>query len=419
MVEWIQKYSGNKQPLGAGTAMKESIKRYYFAIIKFCCIITLIIYYLYSSEKSLHEKSLEWFLLAVMVLISVGYELVNEAPEDSEGFFGLFGSKTGRKKLLLLCAEAILTLVLLVFFRGSNNGLFLLPIVILDAITLLRFPFYCGALILFGIFFSTDNFFLYVFYSVFILIIYLQNYVIIGKYRKYLEDYEEEEYRLKDSLHSKDILHKEELEKSSLLFENKMLEEKARLSQALHDKLGHSINGSIYQLEACKVLAEKAPQESGKLVQGVIDNLRTSMDEIRLLLRREKPDRKRMAMIQLIGLCEECREKYGIQAEVKVEGEDKAIPESLWEIILDNTFEAVTNALKYAKCTRLMIEIAILHKVVRCSITDNGIGCGNIKKGMGLQGMAERMRRVNGLLDVSSENGFRINMIIPIGEKPE
>ena len=29
---------------------------------------------------------------------------------------------------------------------------------------------------------------------------------------------------------------------------------------------------------------------------------------------------------------------------------DKTVPEKIWEIILDNTFEAVTNALKYSKC---------------------------------------------------------------------
>lgn len=79
---------------------------------------------------------------------------------------------------------------------------------------------------------------------------------------------------------------------------------------------------------------EKKPEESTKIVQGVIDNLRTSMDEIRYILRREKPDKKRMTLIQLIGLCEECKEKYGIQAEVKIDGEDKEIPENLWEVIL-------------------------------------------------------------------------------------
>jgi signal transduction histidine kinase len=404
-------FSGSKE------IMNESVKKNYFSIIKLCCIIILIFYFIFSNEKSLHDLSLEWFLLALNLAAILGYEFVRDLKDSPENSMDLFGVWVGKRKLFLLCIEILLTLFLIFSFKGSTNGLYLLPIIILDTITFLHLPFTYSLLTFGGAFLHPDNFFIYLFYCLFVMVIYFQNYVIIEKYRKYLEDFEQEEYRLKDSIHSKDTLYKEELEKSSLSFENQMLEEKARLSQALHDKLGHSINGSIYQLEACKILMKKEPEESTKIVQGVIDNLRTSMDEIRSILRREKPDKKRMALLQLMGLCEECKDKYGIRAEVTIDGENKEIPEYLWDVILDNTIEAVTNTLKYANCTEILIEITILHKVIRCSITDNGIGCKAIKDGMGLQGMKNRTRKVNGFLDISSENGFRINMILPLGDK--
>lgn len=396
--------------------MNESTKKYYFSIVKLCCIMILIIYYVYSNKKSLRELSVEWFLLAVVLAAALGYELINRPEQKSirEIFLTAYGF--GRIKLLLLISEAIITLSIIVFFHDSKNGLFLLPIVILDVVTYLQISFVLGFLSFFGLFLRPGNLFLYFVYCLFLFIIYFQNYIIIEKFKKYLEDLEQEEYILKDSIHSQGTLHKEELAKSSLSFENKMLEEKTRLSQALHDKLGHNINGSIYQLEACKVLMEKEPQESRRIVQGVIDNLRTSMDEIRSILRREKPDKNRLAQLQLVGLCEDCKEKYGIQAEVRIDGDSKAVPEHLWDVILDNTFEAVTNALKYANCTKIIIEISILHKVVRCSITDDGIGCAVIKEGMGIQGMLNRIRKVNGIIDINSENGFRINMLLPLGD---
>ena len=129
------------------------------------------------------------------------------------------------------------------------------------------------------------------------------------------------------------------------------------------------------------------------------------MDEIRIILRREKPDKKRMAYLQLLQLCEECKEKYNILVEVKMEGENDHIPELFWDIILDNTIEAVTNALKYAKCTRISIEIILMHKVVRCTIEDNGVGCTNIKEGMGIQGMKARIRKTNGYIDFIWDSG--------------
>jgi len=394
--------------------MNENIKRYYFSIIKLCCIIILIVYYVYSSEKSLHEISVEWFLLAVVLAAALGYEMVGKTNQDLGEELELSNLDSNKLKLVFLGLEVLVTLSLVLFFQESKNGLFLLPIVILDLVTYYKASFAIGIFCFAGALLKQENLFFYMTYCLFVFIVYFQNYIVIEKYKKYLGDYEQEEYRLKDSIHSQGTQFKEELEKSSLTFENTMLEEKARLSQALHDKLGHSINGSIYQLEASKVLMDKQPEESKRMVQGVIDNLRTSMDEIRSILRREKPDKKRMALLQLIGLCEECKEKFNILAEVKIDGEDKRIAENIWEVILDNTFEAVTNALKYAKCTHIVIEISLLHKIVRCSITDNGVGCSSLKEGMGIQGMMNRTRKLNGVIDINSENGFRINMIIPL-----
>jgi signal transduction histidine kinase len=401
--------------------MKEIENRYYFSAVKLCCIIILIIYFLISSEKSLHAISVEWFLLTIAMIAALGFEVVNNEYNDAhnlhsnlpENIKKCFGTRGINKKIIFLCVEIIVTIILIAFFSESNNGLFLLPIVILDMIMFFSFSFVYSLFSFMGILINPVNLFNYIFYCLFIIIIYFQNFIIIEKYKKYLSDYEVEEYQLKGSIESQDMIYKEQLQKSSLAFENELLEEKGRLSQSLHDKLGHSINGSIYQLEACKVLMEKEPSQSKSIIQGVIDNLRTSMDEIRVILRREKPDKKRMAYLQLIRLCSECREKYGIQAEFNIDGEDNEIPEHIWEVILDNAIEAVTNALKYSKCTEITIEILLLHKVVRCSIKDNGIGCPTLIEGMGIQGMKNRARKVNGYIDISSDKGFRINLIIP------
>lgn len=90
------------------------------------------------------------------------------------------------------------------------------------------------------------------------------------------------------------------------------------------------------------------------------------------------------------------------------------MPEKYLEIILDNAYEAVSNSMKYAKATRIEIKIYVLNQVIRCSISDNGVGCDNIVDGMGLSGMRKRVREINGILDFESEAGFTINMLLPI-----
>ena len=74
-------------------------------------------------------------------------------------------------------------------------------------------------------------------------LLYMQNNYIVEPYRAQMfED------TLKEQGLKRDIERKET--ESRLLAENRILEERAALSQTLHDKLGHNINGSIYQLEA-------------------------------------------------------------------------------------------------------------------------------------------------------------------------
>ncbi|MBQ9233052.1 MAG: hypothetical protein IJ167_03330, partial [Lachnospiraceae bacterium] len=204
--------------------------------------------------------------------------------------------------------------------------------------------------------------------------------------------------------------------KGMLVAQNQILEERANLSQTLHDKLGHNINGSVYQLEGAKLLMDKDPEKSKGMIQAVIDQLRTGMDEIRGILRKERPKKNKLAMLQLYKLCEDCNGR-GVEAELSVEGDTMLVSDDIWEVILDNAFEAVSNSMKYARCKHIDIKLVVMNKVVRCSITDDGIGCVKMTDGMGISGMRQRVRAVNGSLGFETEAGFTVTMILPIGER--
>lgn len=244
-------------------------------------------------------------------------------------------------------------------------------------------------------------------------VIYFQQNMVIAVYRSRMKEDVCREQKLKENIHQKEMEWREELRENIFAAENQMLEEKERLSQTLHDRLGHNMNGSIYQLEAVKILMEQDIETSRGMIQAVIDSLRTGMDEIRAILRRERPRKHKLALLQLKQLCEECCQ-MGVEASLMTEGEIENIPEKYLEIVMDNTFEAVSNALKYAKCTRIEIKIYVMNKILRCSVTDNGIGCGEIIDGMGISGMRKRMRSVNGILDFNTDMGFTVNMLIPL-----
>jgi signal transduction histidine kinase len=247
-------------------------------------------------------------------------------------------------------------------------------------------------------------------------LLYLQNNYVVEPYRNQMFRDTLKEQDLKRDIALKESETKAELQRNMLLAENRILEERASLSQTLHDKLGHNINGSIYQLEAAKLLLNQDPDKSQSMIQAVIDQLRTGMDEIRAILRRERPEKKRLAMVQLYNLCEDCSSK-GVKAELQTEGDISLITDRQWEVILDNAFEAVSNSMKYSRCNRIDIKIVAMNKMVRCCISDDGVGCTAITDGMGIAGMRQRMRTAGGVLDfeTGANAGFTVNMLIPMG----
>lgn len=253
---------------------------------------------------------------------------------------------------------------------------------------------------------------IYLLITILIGMFYIQNDFIVATYRKQAIEDMLSSQTLKKDWHKREHKLQEEISSVMLMAQNQLLEERDGLSQALHDKLGHTINGSVYQLEAVKIIMEKEPQAAKGMIQAVINELRGGMDEIRLILRKERPAKYEMALVQLNKLCSECQQK-GIEMKLYTEGGLQKVPERYLHIILDNAYEAVSNSLKYSKCSKIEVKIYVMNKVIRCMVADNGKGCPSFTDGMGIAGMRRRVREVNGILDFETEAGFKINMLFP------
>lgn len=375
--------------------MEERFRESYFVLLRIALLLILEIYIALSQPVLTGASVKVLLILALFIGVIAGKELVGR-----------------RMRILLLGAAGVLFLFIL-FTLGTAFtllGIFLCYEILtcfrprlLWYLVPLGFAFIPGAI----------EVPIQLMLAVLMGIIYFQHDFVVESYRKQTKEDTIAEQELKRSMNRREHEMQEAVQKGLLMAENQMLEERAELSQTLHDKLGHNINGSVYQLEAVKVLMEKEPETSRKMIQAVIDQLRGGMDEIRVILRKERPKKYKLAILQLEKLCEDCRLK-GVEAELVTEGEMKEIPEKYLEVILDNAYEAVSNSLKYAKCSKIKISVHVLNQMVRCSISDNGVGCSEVIDGMGISGMRKRVREVNGILDFETEAGFAINMLLPL-----
>ncbi len=375
--------------------MEERFRERYFVLLRIVLLLILEVYII-LSQSVLTGASVEvLLLLALFIGVSAGKELVKRRYRILLlGIAGVFWFAilftAGTSFALLgayLCYEVLTYLKPRMIWYFVPLGFAFIPSEIEASVQLL-------AAVLLGVIYGQHDF-------------------VVEAYRKQTDEDTITEQTLKHSMNMREHEMQKEVQRSLLRAENQMLEERAELSQTLHDKLGHNINGSVYQLEAVKVLMEKEPETSEKMVQAVIDQLRSGMDEIRVILRNERPKKYKLAVLQLEKLCEDCRTK-GVKAELMTEGELKNIPERYLEVILDNAYEAVSNSMKYAKCSRITITVHVLNQMIRCSISDNGIGCKEVIDGMGISGMRKRIREMNGILDFETEAGFTINMLLPL-----
>ena len=375
--------------------MEERFRDYYFVILRIALLLVLEVYII-LSQSVLTGASVEVLLLLALFIGAIaGKELME-----------------GKYQIIWLGTAGIIWIIML-FAIGTTFTL--LGIYLCYEVLTYFKPRLFWYILPVGIAFISSEIgrSVQLMMATLVGFIYCQHDFVVEPYRKQTKEDTITEQRLKHDINRREHEMKEEVRKSLLMAENQMLEESAELSQTLHYKLGHNINGSVYQLEAVKVLLEKEPEVSKKMVQAVIDQLRSGMDEIRLILRKERPKKYKLAVLQLEKLCEECRAK-GVETELITEGELKGIPEKYLEVILDNAYEAVSNSMKYAKCSKIKISIHVLNKMIRCSISDNGIGCKEIIDGMGISGMRKRIRENNGILDFETEVGFTINILLPL-----
>lgn len=219
---------------------------------------------------------------------------------------------------------------------------------------------------------------------------------IYDKERKYIYELENARQKLINS--SKDLVYLTEVK------------ERNRIAREIHDNIGHSIAGILMQLQAAYKIKEVQKEKSEKLIEKSIDGLSEALTIIRNTVHNIKPkENLGVAYIENI-----IKEYSFCDIDFKTSGDFNALSASHLELLISNIKEALTNASKYSYATKIEIRIDINAKFIRLYIKDNGRGCGNIKEGLGISGMKERIKNIGGSFSISSDNGFILVSLIPI-----
>ncbi|ENQ3079326.1 sensor histidine kinase [Bacillus sp. WLY-B-L8] len=192
------------------------------------------------------------------------------------------------------------------------------------------------------------------------------------------------------------------------------LEERNRLSQEIHDKIGHSMTSALIQMEAAKKLMDSDKKKSAELLQNAIRISQDGIESIRITLKNMKPPTEQIGIHRMKLFIDEFAAKHDMKILFVHKGNLDAISPIQWKIIGENVMEALTNAMKYAEATAISIDIHVLNTVVKVQVKDNGNGVPQVKKGLGIIGMEERTASINGTIIVDGTNGFSVTMLLPM-----
>jgi two-component system NarL family sensor kinase len=199
------------------------------------------------------------------------------------------------------------------------------------------------------------------------------------------------------------------------------IDERNRIAHDLHDDLGHRLIRLKMMLEAAIRMPEEQQTRAYELITEVRDQLGESMETLRATVRRLKPADVEVSRYSLEGLIHEVASESGIQVDFVISGNPYALYPSEAFIMYRNAQEAITNAIRHGEATEVLITVAYTEQGVSMSVRNNGKlpDQSELRKGLGLHGMEERLRVVGGQLVIDQDPVFDIQSKLPRQRKEQ
>ena len=193
-------------------------------------------------------------------------------------------------------------------------------------------------------------------------------------------------------------------------------EERKRVARDLHDEVNQALTAILLRLEALTQIAPPrlrdelaetkslANQAMGELLQLARQLRPTALDDHGFIPAIEEQLRRFKA-------------QYGIDTNLATKGELDDLGSDQQLVLYRVTQEALNNIARHANASSVSVEIARVDGNVALEVTDDGAGfaLGHELRGLGLDGMAERARLVDGEFNISSApgRGTKLKLRVP------
>lgn len=195
-----------------------------------------------------------------------------------------------------------------------------------------------------------------------------------------------------------------------------LLNERKRLAREIHDTLAYTLTNLTMMLEAAKFMVNKDEHVLYQHLEHARSQASEGLTEIHRALQALRP-------IQLIGvtgllavqhLVNTIAKATQIEITLDLGNAPLYFGDEVDIVAYRFVQEGITNALRHGHATGISISFSLVENKVHIQIKDNGIGADGPKDGYGLAGMRERIERLGGTLEISSNSGFGFHLLAKI-----
>ena len=199
-----------------------------------------------------------------------------------------------------------------------------------------------------------------------------------------------------------------------LLADSGRMAERLRISQELHDALGHHLTALSLNLEAALQLTGGAAHASVTTAQSLARRLLGDVREIVAASRTGAGIDVSEALKTLIEPVPWPRIHLEVPGSLRIAGPERA------HALIRCAQEIITNAARHAHADNLWISVRQDGDSVRLDARDDGLGSAGPADGFGIRGMRERLAELGGELSIVTRlgEGFAVSALLPLRNAP-
>ncbi len=199
--------------------------------------------------------------------------------------------------------------------------------------------------------------------------------------------------------------------------------ERQRIARDLHDDFSQRLTALVFDVASLQRHPPRVPELTGKALEPVCKELEQLTRDLHDLAYRLHPPLLRHAGLQaaLEDHIHKAMERTGLGISLKATDVPGAIPLE-WSLCLFRVLqESLQNIVKHAKATEVLVKLSGSSHGIGLSVIDNGTGFDKRghQKGLGLISMQERLRFLDGFLNIHSRpaDGTKVCAWIPFREQ--